>query len=80
MATAGFERLPLNVPQLKSKRDWIVWKFQVKHAMKAAGLWDCVTGTASREGADAASLEQKSFYLVLQCIGQKYVPMHGDEL
>ena len=65
----------MNVPQLKSERDWLVWKYQVKHAMKAAGLWDRVTGTASREGADAMSLEQKSLYLVLQCIGQKYVPM-----
>ena len=45
--------------------------------MKAAGLWDCVTGTASweRTDADATSMEQKSFYLVLQCMGQKYVPM-----
>ena len=60
--------------QLKSEKDWLVWKFQVMHAMKAAGLWDCVTRTANREGAENASAEQKAFYFVLQCIGQKYVP------
>ena len=38
-------------------------------------MWDRVTGTASREGADNLSSEQKAFYLILQCIGQKYVPM-----
>ena len=73
MATA-FEKLFVNIPQLKSEKDWLVWKFQVTHTMQAAGLWDRVTGTANREGAENASAEQKAFYLVLQCIGQKYVP------
>ena len=41
------------------------------HAMKAAGLWNRVTGTASQEEDDKLSLEQKAFYLILQCIGQK---------
>ena len=75
MATAAFEKMFGNIPQLKSEKDWLVWKFQVMHAMKAAGLWDRVTGTASREGAENESTEQKAFYLVLQCVGQKYVPM-----
>ena len=43
--------------------------------MKAAGMWDRVTGAASREGAENLSSEEKAFYLILQCIGQKYVPM-----
>ena len=72
MATASFEKLFVNIPQLKSEKDWLVWKFQVTHTMKAAGMWDRVTGTASR---DNLSSEQKAFYLILQCIGQKYVPM-----
>ena len=42
--------------------------------MKAAGLWTYITGTARGEEEDA-SKEQKVFYLILQCIGQKYVPM-----
>ena len=50
--------------------------YQVMHAMKAAGLsWDHVTGKASREGDDNLSLKQKALYLILQCIGQMYVPM-----
>ena len=56
MATASFEKLFMNIPQIKSEKDWLVWKFQVMHAMKAAGLWDHVTGTASREGDDNLSL------------------------
>jgi len=75
MATTSFEKLFVNIPQLKSQKDWLVWKFQVTHALKAAGMWDRVTGTASREGADNLSQEQKVFYLILQCIGQNHVPM-----
>ena len=45
MATTGFEKLLVNIPQLKSEKDWLVWMFLVTHAMKAAGLWDYVTGT-----------------------------------
>ena len=26
-----------NIPQLMSEKDWLVWKFQVQHALKAAG-------------------------------------------
>ena len=74
MATAGFEKLLVNIPQLKSEKDWLVWKFQVTHAMKAAGLWDYVAGT-ERDEEDRVRKEQKAFYLILQCLGQKYVPM-----
>lgn len=75
MATASLEKFFVNIPQLKSEKDWLVWKFQVMHAMKAAGMWNRVTGTASREGADNMSQEEKAFSMILQCIGQKYVPM-----
>ena len=75
MATASFEKLFVNIPQLKDEKDWLVWKFQVTHAIKAAGIWDRVTGTASREGVENLSLEQKAVYLILQCIGPRYVPM-----
>ena len=64
-----------SIPQLKSERDWLVWKFQVMHALKAADQWNHITGTANTEGADYESKKQKAFYSVLQCIGQKYVPM-----
>ena len=49
-----------------------VWKFQVTHALKAAELWGYVTDTVE-EPRD--SQKQKAFYCILQCIGQKYVPM-----
>ena len=75
MATALFKKLFVNIPQLKDEKDWLIWKFQVTHAMKAVSMWDRVTGTASREGAENESSEQKAFYLILQCIGQRYVPM-----
>ena len=74
MATVGFEKLPVNIPKLASEKDRLVWKFQATHAMKATGLWTYVTGTARGE-EEGASKEQKAFYLILQCIGQKYVPM-----
>ena len=74
MATTH-DKILLNIPQLKSKKDWLVWKFQVKHALKASDQWGHVTGTVSTESADYESKKQKAFYAVLQCIGQKYVPM-----
>ena len=74
MATTH-DKLLVSIPQLKSEKDWLVWKFQVTHALKAAEQWDHVTGTANTEGADYESKKQKAFYSVLQCIGQKYVPM-----
>lgn len=72
MATAAIEKLFVNIPQLKSERDWLVWKFQVKHALKTAELWGYTDNTVEdpNEGQ-----KQKAFYCILQCIGQKYVPM-----
>ena len=69
------DKVQLNIPQLKNEKDWLVWKFQVQHALKASDQWGHVTGTVSTESADYKSKKQKAFYTVLQCIGQKYVPM-----
>ena len=49
MATASVDKLFANIPHLKSERDWLVWKFQVMHALKAADLWGYITETV--EGA-----------------------------
>ena len=69
------EKVLLNIPQLKNEKDWLVWKFQVKHALKASDHWGHVTGTVSMDSVDYKNKKQKAFYAVLQCIGQKYVPM-----
>ena len=68
----SIEKLFVNIPQLKSEKDWLVWKFQVTHALKAADLWGYVTETVAEPRDDQ---KQKAFYYILQCIGQKYVPM-----
>ena len=72
MATVAIEKLFVNIPQLKSEKDWQVWKFQVMHALKAADLWGYVTETVEEARENQ---KQKAFYCILQCIGQKYVPM-----
>lgn len=72
MAVASVEKLFVNIPQLKSEKDWLVWKFQVMHALKAADLWDYVTGTIERY---VQKQQQKAFYCILQIIVQRYVPM-----
>ena len=74
MATTH-KKVLLNIPLLKNEKHWLVWKFQVKHALKASDQWGHVTGTVSTDSADYESKKQKAFYAVLQCIGQKYVPM-----
>ena len=74
MATSH-EKIFANVPQLTSKKDWLVWKFQVQHALKAAGQWEFITETVNAEAEDYESKKQKAFYSVLQCIGQKFMPM-----
>ena len=71
---AAIEKLFVNIPQLKSEKDWLVWKFQVMHALKAADLWGHVEETVEQTGANYARQQQKAFYCILQCIGQKYVP------
>ena len=45
MATVSIEKFFVNIPQLKSEKDWLVCKFQVMHALKAADLWGYVTET-----------------------------------
>ena len=70
MAAVAIEKLFINIPQLKSERDWLVWKFQVMHALKAADLWGYVTETVAKPRENQ---KQKAFYCM--CIGQKYVPM-----
>ena len=72
MAAAAIDKLFVNIPQLKSEKDWLVWKFQVMHALKAAELWGYVTETVAEPRENQ---RQKAFYCILQCIGQKYVPM-----
>ena len=73
--TTTHDKLLVSIPQLRSERDWLVWKFQVTHALKASDQWNHITGTANIEGTNYESKKQKAFYSVLQCIGQKYVPM-----
>ena len=74
MATSH-EKIFANIPQLTSEKDWLVWKFQVQHTLKAAGQWEFITETANAEAEDYESKKQKAFYSVLQCIGQKFMPM-----
>ena len=52
-----------------------MWKFRIMHALKAAYQYDHVTRMVNTEGADYENKKQKTFYLVLQCISQKYIPM-----
>ena len=37
-ATLSIEKLFVNIPQLKSEKDWLVWNFQAMHALKAADI------------------------------------------
>ena len=67
------EKLFANIPQLMSEKVQLVWKFQVQHALKAAGQWEFKTGTADAEARDYEIKKQKTFYSVFQCIGQKYI-------
>ena len=69
------EKIFANIPQLTSEKDWLVWKFQLQHALKAAGQWEFITETVDAEAEDYKSKKQKAFYSVLQCIGQKFMPM-----
>ena len=69
------EKIFANIPQLMIEKDWLVWKFQVQHALKAAGQWEFIIRTADTEARDYESKKQKALYSVLQCIGQKYIPM-----
>ena len=65
----------MNIPQLKNEKDWLVWEFQVQHALKAADQWQSMTGTANADADDYESKKQKAFYSILQCIGLKFMLM-----
>ena len=63
----------MNISQLKNEKDWIIWKFQMQHALKAADQWQFVIGMANTDADDYESKKQKVFYLILQCIGQQFM-------
>ena len=69
------EKLSVNIPQLKSEKDWLVRKFQVKHAFKEADQWNYVTKTVNLETTDCESKKQKAIYSV-----RAEVRAHADEL
>ena len=46
----------------------------MQHTRKAADQWQFVTGMANAAD-DYESKKQKAFYSILQCIGQKFMPM-----
>ena len=75
MATTQ-DRLLVSIPQLKSERDWLMWKFQVTHALKAAAQWDHVTSTANTEEADYTRV--KPFTQFCKVLVRSMC--HGDEL
>ena len=66
--TTTYQKLFVNFSQFTSEKDCLVWKFQVKHKLKAADQSNYVTGTADPEVANYESKKQKAFYSVLQCI------------
>ena len=43
------EKIFMNIPQLKNKNYWLVWKLQVQRALKAADHWQFVIGTANTD-------------------------------
>ena len=47
-----------------------MWKFQLQYMLKATGQW-----TADTKVEDYESKKQNAFYSVLQCVGQKFMPM-----
>ena len=77
MATTH-DKLLVSIPQLKSERDWLVWKFQVTHALKASDQWNHITGTANTEGTDYESKKQS--LLLSFAMHWSEVCAHGDEL
>ena len=56
------EKIFVNIPQLKNEKDWLVWKFQVQDARKAADQWQLVIGTANADADNYESKKQKAFY------------------
>ena len=52
-----------------------MWKFQVQHVLKASGQWEFVTGDANQETEGYEGKKQKALYLIIQCVGQRFMPM-----
>ena len=75
MAAISYEKVIVSIPQLTNERDWLVWKFQVQHVLKASGQWEFVTGDANQEAEGYESKKQKAFYLIIQCVGQRFMAM-----
>jgi len=71
----SYEKIFVSIPQLMSERDWLVWKFQVQHSLKASGQWEFVTGVANQEAEGYEGKKQKALYSIIQCVGQRFMPM-----
>ena len=65
----------MNILQLKNEKDWLVWKFQAQHTVKAADQWQFVIGMANPDADYYKSKKQKAIYSIVQCNGQKFMPM-----
>ena len=73
--TTFLQKILVSIPPITREKDWLVWKVQVQHALKAAGQWELITGTANIKPEDHEIKKQKAFYLKLQCIEQKFMPI-----
>ena len=65
MAAISYEKVFVSISQLMSERDWLVWKFQVQHALKASGQWEFVTGVANQEAEGYKGKKQKALYSIM---------------
>jgi len=75
MVVTSYEKIFVNIPQLTNERDWLVWKFQVQHALKVSGQWKFVTENANQEAEGYEGKKQKALYSIIQFIGQRFMPM-----
>ena len=69
----------MNIPQITKERDWLVWKFQVQHAFKAAGQWELITGTANIKAEDHEIKETKGLLLGVT-VYRAEIHANSDEL
>ena len=67
----------VSIPQLTNESDWLVWRLQVQHALKASGQWEFVTGDVNQEAEGYKGKKQKALYSI-QCVGQRFMPMLMD--
>ena len=75
MATSQ-EKIFMNILQLKNEKDWLVWKFQVQHTLKAADQYQFMIGTAN---ADTDNYESKK-HLLNSTVHRAEVYADGHEL